>query len=470
LSFPLSELDYKRTAEPVLGPATRSVELFYLDIQQYGAVRSETVKAVLDEEQTNAAEDIARVKAKHAVVPRTYYQKGESIIDVHGVDLGQVFEGGVKWAEAQAATKRPGADWELGRRQAEARNYKEFIKLPAGKLFVEISSTPNKPHHELSAQGYDGMTHVRVSAKDESLRVKQLNIILPSSEPRFLTELQKILGTPDGQISLDSQEILARPKVLVADEDLSQSLKEVENRCFAALYNSDVNKSVIHMLKQAADTKKQGWDFVSSPTHADLNRELAQKLTELAMNQPAEWLEGIERIRAGYMKELRERFDGKARQAEHGSIIDAAAAQAVADSDVFITCGGVIEASSKSGSQTSASAVANALLNEVKGSGTCMACGASGTLWGCGVFCGECNRIWCEEYKRSNGKTELSYEEIRYRRHIKLEGQRPGQGFIYEVINGVVEEFRQWNRQYSEQLYAKKLAGQSTEPKPLPEL
>lgn len=460
MSIPSAEADTSEQRQGLcLGPATRSVELFCLDIQYYGAVRAETVQAVLDEEQTNAAEDIARAKAKHAVVPRTYYQKGGNIVDAYGVELGEVFRGGVSWAEEQAATGMPGADWELERRRAEAANYSEFIKLPAGKMFVEISAAPDKPHSELTAQGYDGMTHVRVSVKEDSHKVRQLNIILPSSAPRFLTELQTLLGAEADRVSLDSQEILSHPRVLEAEDDMDKSLKEVQNLCFAALYNSDTDKSVLYMVRQAADAKKQGWEFVSSPQHQDLNQELARKISELAARPPGEWSKGIEQIRAGYMKELRERFDGKSRRAEHGSIIDAAAAQAVADSDVFITCGGSIEAS-KAGPQTSASEVANTLLNEVKGSGTCMACGASGTLWGCGVFCGECNRVWCEEYRRSNGKTELSYEEIRYRRHIRPGGQRPGKGFIEDIIDGMAEEFREWNRRYYEQLQEKRMSEQ----------
>ena len=51
------------------------------------------------------------------------------------------------------------------------------------------------------------------------------------------------------------------------------------------------------------------------------------------------------------------------------------------------------------------------------GYGKCLSCGASGSLYGCGVFCRTCNNIWCWEYLDS--KRALSYKEVN---KMKLSG------------------------------------------------
>jgi hypothetical protein len=427
-----------------LSPATRSVELFHLDQIYYGAVRPETVQAVVDEEKTMAAEDIARVKSRYAVVPRDYYQRGNSIFDIHGNDLKQVFIDGAEWAQDEAAKGTLGAGWEAQRRWSEVRNLENFISRPAGSMMIEISAPPDRPAAELKAQGYTGMTHVRVSAKEDDVKIKQYNIILPASGDKFLKELQVLLGAPEGREEPDAQRLLARPLELPAVGDLAAKIKEIESLCGAALLNNNPDKAVLQMIKKAGGARREAWEFVDSTLHAELNYELADKISGLARQNPALWLKGIEQIRIGYMKELRERYDGKVRLAEHGSIIDAAGAQAVAESDVFIVCGGTMETiKGSSNAAESAAQQAARLLHEVRETGTCSACGARGLLYGCGVFCGACNAVWCKEYASSNGRTQLSASQIRYLRM----GKGRGNSFVDELI----ESFQEWNRQYDEQ-------------------
>lgn len=435
-----------------LGPTTRSVELFYLDLQYYGEVRPETAQAVIDEEKTNAAEDIARVKSGYAAVPRTYFQKNGDLFDVHGNSLSEVLSGGVTWAEKDTANNVAGADWELKRRKAEQKNLKNFIGSEPGTIFMEISVPPNKPEHELKQQGYSAMTHIRISAKDSSDRVSQHNLYLPDTSTDFSSNLQKLIGSQ--KLYDDAQELLENPIVMTGNIDIKSKIKEIENLCGAALFNSNADQSVLQMIKKAAGAKKEAWEFVSS-SHDDLNTELRQRIEKLAKADPRLWADGMERIRIGYLKELRERYDGKRRWAENGSIIDAAAAQAVAQSDVFITCGGTVEVRiSSSSTASNAAEVAAKLISEVAGSGVCQACGAKGSLYGCGVMCGECNRIWCAEYARSNGKQELSYSQVRYMRLGKLAGDFRKNDFIDDVI----EELRKWNHRYDQQRQEKRQA------------
>lgn len=422
------------------------MELFYLDFQYYGEVRSETAQAVIDEEQTNAAEDIARVKSKYAAVPRMYFQRDQDLVDIHGNHLKEVLSDGVKWAEKDATSLIPGADWELARRQAELKNLERFIESEPGTVLVEISIPPQKPVHELRQQGYCEMTHVRISAKGLSSKVLQHNLYVPKISAEFSESLQRSLGAET--FYEDAQQLLENPIVLTGAGHLQATVKQVENLCGAALLNTDADKSILQMIKKAAGAKKEAWAFVSSDVHTDLNTELRHKITKLSKEDPSFWASGMKEIRRGYLKELRQRYDGKIRKADVGSIIDAAAAQAVADSDVFITCGGTIEArSAKATGQASATEVAAKLINEVRGSGTCQACGAKGSLYGCGVMCGECNRIWCAEYTKSNGKKELSYSQVRYLRLGKPAGDFSKKDFIDDVI----DELRKWNNRYDQQ-------------------
>lgn len=431
--------------KPALDPTTRSAELFYLDIQYYGAVRLETAMAVLDEEQTNAAEDIARAKSGYAVVPRTYFQKQNDLVDIHGVSLKQVFKDGVAWAEQEAAAGALGAEWELQRRRAELSNLNRFIGLGPGSLFIEISAPPDRPVSELNAQGYTGMTHVRVSAKDHSNKIRQYNFILPASDALFLNNLQELLGVSADDRKGEAQALLGNPVVRPLECNIDATIREIESACGAAILNTSPDQAVLQMIKKAAGARKEAWEFVRSDGHADLNEELKNKIAELAKLSPSYWREGMARIRTGYMKELRERYEGKARLAPDGSIIDAAAAQAVAESDVFITCGGAIIANTSRGQSAASHAeIAEQLLHEVQGTGVCQACGARGTLYGCGIFCGACNRVWCAEYARS-GK-ELSYAQIRYLRHGKLAGEGQALSFIEEIIR----PFSEWNRRYEQ--------------------
>lgn len=404
-----------------------------------------------------AAEDIARVKSRYAVVPRDYFQHGDKLTDIYDNDLKQVFVDGAEWAAEEAAKGTLGAEWEAERRWAEVRNIKKFLDLPPGNMMIEISAPPERPAAELRAQGYTGMTHVRVSAKVDHIKVKQYNIILPAAGGKFLKDLQILLGVAESQAEPDAQRLLARPLEMPIGENTDEKLKELENLCGAALLGTNPDKAVLQMIKKAAGARREAWKFVDAAQHDDLNLELAAKIDNLARQGPAIWQSGIEEIRIGYMKELRERYDGKFRLAAAGSIIEGAAAQAVADSDVFITCGTTLETARQAATATSHGEVAARLLRETAGSGTCSACGATGTLWGCGVFCATCNRIWCDEYAKS-GK-ELSYSQIRYLRHGKLADARPR-----SFIDDIIDSWQEWNRRYDEEQAIKRKRLQAKRP------
>lgn len=395
-------------------PTTRSVELFADDLRNFGLVRPETAQAVIDEELTNAAEDTAKTKSGYGVVPRTYYQRGETLVDKYQNDLVEIFDDGIEWCQEEVLAGKPGAGWELERRRADRDNLDKILTLSSGEALIEISSTPlDKPQHERETQGYNGMTHVRVSAK-EADRVEQSNFFLPTSEPHFLLRLQSLVGMPLGQRTISSQQLLERPITT------QLNVKEIESLIGVALLDLSPDHAILAMVKKAASARREAWEFVSSDEHGELRRELERKISELASLPSQWWLNGINDLRKGFLKELRERYDGNVSAAKYGEVIGTAAAQAVADGDVFITCGGAIESTAPVASGSSRSSVANKLRNEVKGSGTCTACGAAGPLYGCGVFCKACNDVWCDKYLTGE---QLSAKQIRYLRHVKLAGR-----------------------------------------------
>lgn len=395
-------------------PLTRSVELFANDLETYGVVQPETVQAAIDEELTSAAEDIAKAKSDFGVVPRTYYQRRNDLVDIYGNSLTNIHEYGIKWCEEEYAAGKPGAEWELKRRQTEANNLKDLVAMEPGYLYIETSATPlDKPKHEQEAQGYNGMTFVRATAKENGGIISQRNIILPTSEPVFLLRIQSLLDVPIEERTINSQALLEMPLTR------QMTFKELESLIGVAVLESMPDHAVVTMLQKSITARREAWEFVSSDEHEELWRELSEKITELASTHPNWWLNGMVKLRKGFLKEFRERYDGKVSSALYGDVIGTAAAKAVVDGDVFIVCGGVVETiNPDSTDNDSLSTIAYKLRNEVKKSGSCSACGAKGKLYGCGVFCRACNGIWCDKFEKFG--QQLTAKQIRYLRFAKF--------------------------------------------------
>ena len=63
------------------------------------------------------------------------------------------------------------------------------------------------------------------------------------------------------------------------------------------------------------------------------------------------------------------------------------------------------------------SAESSDLMNRYQGYGRCQSCSANGSLYGCGVFCFGCNKLWCVEYATTG--RQLSYQEVSRARRFR---------------------------------------------------
>ena len=393
---------------------TRNVDLMADELSILGYVTPEVQALTVDEEHTQAVEILAAQERSYAVVPRVFEIKNNDLVDRYGLGLNKILDDGINSIQAEVDGRVPGADWELERRVAERANARKIIAMPPGTMCVETSVTPfDKPEGEQLAQHYTGLTMVRASIKDrhQSNKIIQYNYVLPLPNPDFAITLQEKFGIKGAEF--DSLNLLTNPHMQEFNGDSKQAGQTIDSLIGAALLETSLGHSAVRMIKKAIDQRREAWEFVNSKAHADIDRELLDKMEVASTLPPAQREHMMRAIRSGYHKALKERFNGRQVSAAAGSVLEMAASQAVADGDVFISCGNTVMATAfgAKGSAASRSATIDSLLSEVKGSGSCVACGARGLLFGCG-FCSRCNQIWCGAYK--NGK-QLSVEEVAYR-------------------------------------------------------
>jgi hypothetical protein len=391
------------------------------ELAVFGEVSQEVRNMILDEELTHAVEVLAAQEKAYAVVPRIFYKHGEDLLDVHNQSLITVLDGGIESSQIELDDNVPGADWELSRRQAERRNLERIINMAPGTMCVEISLPPiDKPEDEQLAQHYNGLTMLRASIKDQAQpdKITQYGFVLPVSNPDFLLALQQHLGVEPVD-RIDSLKTLQEPIIRPIDQPAESAAKEIDNLIGAALLETSVGYSAVRMIKRAIESRREAWDFVSSDAHHDLHLELLANMEFAAKLDPDERAHAMNAIRSGFWKEYKDRFNNRWHSRLAGKIIAEAASRAVADGDVFIACGSTVNATNFNTKEAASSRaqVAESLRREVRGSGACQACGANGTLYGCGVFCGRCNDKWCDEYSRS-GK-QLNAKELAYLSHSR---------------------------------------------------
>jgi len=420
------ELDYRDNSETefsrLRNPAVHNVDLMADEIAVYGGVTPELWAMVADEEFTQGAEVLAVQEMAYAAVPRSFRQHGEDLIDPYNQSLKQVLHDGIDYMRQELSLGTPGADWELSRREAEFRNAETIMSMQPSMLCVEISATPfDKPKHEQLAQHYTDLTMIRLSHKDQNNKIAQYNYALPVSSPEFLRAIQIKLGRkPDEQL-IGSQELLENPIIQNADQSPDQLARHFDGLIGAALLEAAVGHSAVRMINRAIENRRESWEFVTSHSQADIHYELQAAMQQAAQLPPSARAEAMDAIRSGFWKELKDRFQGKQQMAMEGGILMAAAARAVVDGDVFISCGSTVVATqfaSSGESSISRAQIAESLQKEVKGSGSCSACGAKGLLYGCG-FCGRCNKKWCEEYKRTGKQTNI--KDLAYRNYSRPE-------------------------------------------------
>jgi hypothetical protein len=117
-----------------------------------------------------------------------------------------------------------------------------------------------------------------------------------------------------------------------------------------------------------------------------------------------DWFNVVAIVRGGAWHKLIERLAGKDKT--NGSVdpeeLRHSALRAAVGGMAFTGCGGTIDMKSllEGPSSTFIDRVFEVatLMNTKSGRGHCAACGKKSDLFGCGVFCGGCNRAWCVEY------------------------------------------------------------------------
>ncbi len=424
--------------------ANRGIDLMSAEMGIWGEVTPELQAMVLDEELTHAVEILAAQEKGYGVVPRTFYQRGDDLIDIHNQGLRQVLGDGIRCSEAEIDQEILGADWEVERRRAELNNLDTIVAMPANSVCVEISAPPvDKPEDEQLAQHYTGLTMVRVSIKGETNKISQYNYALPISSPEFLHALQYKLGVEPQDHSIDPQRLLETPIIQKLDQPAAEKAREVDNLVGASLLEVAMGHSALRMIKKAIENRRETWEFVSSDTHADIHQELLDNMQQASLLDQDSRHQEMAAIRSGFWKELKDRFNGRRQIGMAAGILQAAASRAVAAGDVFIACGNTVYATeftssamSNSGS-VDRSRVVRSLRKEVKGSGSCGGCGAKGTLYGCGL-CQKCNKKWCDEYERS-GK-QLDIKNLAYLNYSRSSDDQAQEGPIRQHLRRIEAE------------------------------
>lgn len=391
-----------------------------MDISKFGKIQPETANRVLDEELTDAAERLANfIDNGHALVPRRFQQRGEHLIDEHGQDLKKVIESGVEYAQQMVADKVPGADWELRRRRHEQETYRRIVFMPAATACIEISGTPiHHPEDERRIQGYDSLTHCRVTHKLPDGQVCQYNFITSSNNQDFLSQLQLGFGTAAEDVTDDTDELLGRPYFINWDGDPQALPSYIQRQTDMAKLNS-IDDHGVSMAIGGIRRAKETWNFVCS--QRELHNDFMYDLMLLAITDQVKWDQGIQMLRAGFWKQMLEIHKGL-----HIISSNYEAAQRAAEAgDIFIGCGGMVDTRTFK---------ASSLLKESGTVGGCQSCGLPGKLYGCGVFCQSCNSLWVEEYDK-NGR-QLDSRDLAYR--AKFRGR-------YNKVNGSKNEtMLQW--------------------------
>lgn len=395
-----------------INPALGALDKITHDLQFLGYCSEQTKKQIIDEEKTHAAEIVASA-CYETDIPRNYFLKNHDVIDEYGVSLGNVLEKGIKHIE-EGHDKKPGWGWELKRRKSEKQNLEEIIGMPEGFACVEISSTDlSKPESELKQWGYSGSTLVRLTYKNSVGNLTQRNIMFNSSDIKILNKLRIEIDSSSKNID-NSDEMLASPIfVSIKNDNLEYLIADIKNFIKKQESSRQPLNYLFNIIKKAKITRTNSWDYVKEhPVFDDLFNEMVNlargnNFTESDINL----------LRAGAWQLL---LDNKIEVNSDTGSIDAGISKAKAIGAVFTSCGGTIsyENQKTEGIFTyfDRFSVASSLMNRVNKLGNCKACGIKDMMYGCGVYCKGCNKIWCQEYI-SSGK-QLSNKEVLQKKYV----------------------------------------------------
>lgn len=395
---------------------TRSVRLMADARQRWGIVPPEIKAMILDEELTPVLEVVVdQTTEAYGVVPRSFRVEGNDLIDPHGQSLTEVSERGSRWSRQEVKRGVPGAWKELQRRNTEAENIARIARMPAGTLLLEISANPiDWTIEERAGQHYTGLTMIRASVKphDNPSEVSQFNFILPNLDtPEAILNLQDRLGIGSDGETVDTNKILAHPLEKLYDGSAIGTAREIDGLLGASLLEKSVGHSTLRMIQRAIERRREAWRFITNSEQADVHSELLAHIEWLSTRHRQFWEQEMAAIRTGFTRELKDRFLNRQISAPtvEGGILVAAASRAAQAGDVYIACGTTVTATEFSTQTATAAGRAEAvkpLLENVVGKGECGACGAKGSLYGCGL-CSSCNKKWCDIYVRTGEQTAI---------------------------------------------------------------
>jgi len=401
---------------------TRAVRLMAEERERLGHVTPELKAMILDEELTPVLEVVVdQTREAYGVVPRSFRVQGDDLIDPHDQSLAEVADRGREWSRQEVVKEVPGAWRELQRRTAEANNIATIAQMPPGTLCIEVSANPiDWTEEERESQHYTGLTMIRASLKplDSPNEVIQLNFVLPELDaPEAILNLQQKLDIEPGEQTIDTQRLLANPKLVEFDGSVTEAGREVDGLLGAVLLEKSVGHSTLRMIKRAIERRRETWRFITSADQSDVHEELLAHIERLSFAHPQLWEHGMAGIRTGFTKELKDRFLGREQLVTESttptvSILEAAAERAVLAGDVYVACGTTVNATALGESQSATPAqraeVVASLRTEIKGKGTCNGCGTTGLLYGCGIFCYSCNKKWCDEFVATGKQLEAN--------------------------------------------------------------
>lgn len=394
-------------------PELSSIDKIRQDIKTFGYCLESTKKQIIDEEKTQAAEILATRNYK-AEIPRIYRVLENDLVNEYGVSLKSVLDNGIDYLHENPNNKI-GHDWEIRRRRIERNNLEKIISCPEGIACIEISSTDlARPKNELLEQGYTGDSLLRVSYKNNN-QVCQKNIILKTSDVKTLNMLRKRIDKNAQELS-SSEEILRDVLYVSVDpENFDNLCADLHNFVDSEFQKKTPAKFMASIIRKAKQKNKDAWSTVNS--HNKIFDEMFMMFEELALSRDGK-VENINAIRAGCWQAL---LEASVSSRNKVMSIDSGVARARAVGSVFTSCGGTVsfEASSNySGGFLffeRYDTVRN-LLGKTHSIGLCRSCGRTSLMHGCGVYCGSCNRVWCNVYLRT-GK-QLSDKEISQTKYL----------------------------------------------------
>ncbi|MEK7471835.1 MAG: hypothetical protein AAB624_01175 [Patescibacteria group bacterium] len=414
-------------------PETRYIEKIDTEIDSGGdaeGLRGPTIA----EEQTHAAEVLALFTGR-GIIPREYSLRNGDLLSVDDEPLSEVLDFGVIDAEAQIIEGRLGASKELRRRKIERDNRSKIISLPVGSALVEASAVDSTwTKEEKKAQGYPDDTIFRITARVSDVAFIQLNVILQTTDLSVINRCRRLVNKEASDI-WDAEEMLATPQTVGLGEGGLEALsREIETEYIRSTINftaknlarSALGRVIIKRRVAKELAKTNSWDYVV--TQPDIFNALFDSFVAASTLDKDDWFNAVAVVRGGAWYKLIERYKGN--DITNGSVtpedLRHSAQSAAIGGYVFTACGGTTDMKSLLGGAPGTFMdrmfETATLVNTKAGRGSCVACGDKGDLFGCGIFCRGCNKVWCEEYILT-GK-QLEANEVKSRTKPKIDTKR----------------------------------------------